>query len=310
MDTKPRPFALGSAFGALHSNLQGALWMLASAACYTTMATCLKLLAERAYPDSQMLLFRCIAGVVLLLPLALRQGPSVWTTPRPWVMARRCLASAFGLLLAFYAFTHMPLADAQALSFARSLFVVLLAALLLKERVGPWRQGAVLIGFIGVLVMLRPGAMQIDLAALAMLGSALLMGFTVVTVKDLSKDHSTVSLVLWMNAVTTLVCLPFALSGWRSPVALEDWAIFALLAVTGVLAQTFFTRGLTSGDASLMTLMDYARMPMAVLAGLLVFRERPDEWTLLGAAIVIGSTVFITLREARVAPSRAPPPPG
>lgn len=292
----------------LTGNMRGVAWMLVSALCFTVMTSCIKFLALRDYSESQMLFFRCAAGVVLLAPAMLRGGWSVWATSRPWVMARRCIGSAIGVMLAFYAFGNMPLATAQSLSFARSLFVVLLAMLLLHEKVGPWRQGALLMGFIGIMVMLRPTEMEFDLAAAASLTSALLMAYTVVTVKDLSRDHTTISLVLWMNAATTLLSLPFAFMGWRTP-GLLDGGVFTLLAVSGVIAQTSFTRGLTAGDASLMALMDYVRLPLAALAGLLIFHELLDFWTIAGAAIVIGSTVVITIREAQLARRRAPPPP-
>lgn len=292
----------------LSGNMRGVLWMLASAACFTIMTACIKSLAEQGYAESQMVFFRCAAGVVLLLPAVMRAGPSAWATSRPWVMARRCIGSAIGVLLAFYAFANLPLATAQSLSFARALFVVLLAMLLLQEKVGPWRQGALVIGFVGVLVMTRPTEMDFNLAALAALASALLMAYSVVTIKDLSRDHSTLSLVLWMNAATALLGLPLALFGWTMP-GWVDAGIFLLLAVSGVLAQTCFTRGLTAGDASLMALMDYTRLPMAALSGLLIFHEVLDVWTIVGAAIVIGSTVFITVREAMLAKKRAPPLP-
>lgn len=293
---------------ALSANARGALWMLASAVAFTGMASCIKLLAQQGYAETQMIFFRCLAGVVLLAPVMLRAGPSVWATPRPWVMARRCIGSAIGMLLGFYAFAHLPLATAQSLSFARSLFVVLLAMLLLKEKVGIWRQSAIVVGFIGVLVMVRPTEMEFTLGALAALAAALLLAYTIVTVKDLSRDHSTLSLVLWMNAATTVLGFPLALIAWRTP----DWAdaaLFTVLAVSGVLAQTFFTRGLTAGDASLMASMDYMRLPLAALAGFLIFGEVLDGWTLAGAAIVIGSTIVITLRENYLAKERAPPPP-
>lgn len=290
--------------------MRGVLWMLVSAACFTVMATCIKLLALRDYSESQMLFFRCAAGVVLLAPALLRNGWGAMATPRPWTMARRCIGSAFGVLLAFYAFAHMPLATAQSLSFARSLFVVLLAMLLLHEKVGPWRQGALFFGLLGILIMLRPAEMQLDTAALASLTSAALLAYTIVTVKDLSRDHSTLSLVLWVNLATTVIALPLACFAWRTP-SWIDSGIFALLAVSGVFAQTCFSRGLTAGEASLMTLMDYVRLPLAALAGLIVFHEILDLWTVVGAAIVIASTIFITVREAILAKERPlPPTPG
>ncbi len=292
----------------LSGNMRGVLWMLVSAVCFTVMTVCIKLLAQADYSESQMLFFRTAAGVILLAPAMIKGGWSVWDTPRPWVMSRRCIGSAIGVLLAFYAFGNMPLASAQSLSFARSLFVVLLAMLLLGEKVGKWRQGALIVGFIGVLVMLRPTEMVFNLPALAILTSALLMAYTVVTVKDLTRDHTTISLVIWMNAATTVLALPLAFLAWRTPTLL-DAGIFALLSVSGVIAQTSFTRGLAAGDASLLAMMDYVRLPLAAVAGLILFHEMLDFWSIVGAAIVIGSTIFITLREAYIDKKRAPPPP-
>ncbi len=292
----------------LSGNMRGVLWMLVSAVCFTVMTVCIKVLAQADYSESQMLFFRTAAGVILLAPAMIRGGWSVWATSRPWVMARRCIGSAIGVLLAFYAFGNMPLASAQSLSFARSLFVVLLAMLLLGEKVGKWRQGALIVGFIGVMVMLRPTEMVFNLPALAILTSALLMAYTVVTVKDLTRDHTTISLVIWMNAATTVLALPLAFLAWRTP-SLLDAGIFALLSVSGVIAQTSFTRGLAAGDASLLAMMDYVRLPLAALAGLILFHEMLDFWSIVGAAIVIGSTIFITLREADIEKKRAPPPP-
>jgi drug/metabolite transporter (DMT)-like permease len=292
---------------ALSANMQGVMWMLASAACFTIMAACIKWLAIRDYSENQMLFFRMAAGVILLAPAMISGGRSVWGTKRPWAMGRRCIGSAIGVMLAFYAFGNMPLATAQSLSFARSLFVVLLAMALLRETVGPWRRRAVAIGFLGVLVMLRPTDLRLDAPTFASLASAMLLAYTIVTVKDLSRDHSTLSLVVYMNAATTLIALPFAFFGWRTP-TLPDAAIFALLAVAGVFAQTCFTRGLAAGEASLMALMDYVRLPLAALAGLIVFGEVLDLWTIAGAAIVIASTIFITIREVGIARERAPPP--
>jgi len=288
--------------------MRGVLWMLASAAGFTIMAACIKHLANQGYPETQMILFRAVTGFALLVPVIVRVGPRAWATPRPWMMARRCVASAIGMYLGFYAFAHMPLATAQSLSFTRTLFVVVLAIVLLHEKVGIWRLSALAVGFVGVLVMLRPDQMQVDLAAFAALTSALMLAFSIVTIKDMTRDHSTLSLVLWLNLTTSLAGLPFAFFAWQPP-NLTDTMLLMLLGVVGVLSQTSFTRGMAAGDASLMALMDYVRLPMMALAGFVVFRDVLDGWTLAGALIVIGSTVAITLREAALAKRRAPPTP-
>lgn len=292
----------------LSGNTQGALWMLASGVGFTVMVVCIKLLAERGFAETQMVFVRCALGMVLLTPLILRARDNVWATPRPWVMARRCLATGIGLLASFYAFAHLPLATAQSLSFTRSLFVVVLAMLLLREQVGLLRQGAVAIGFIGVLVMVRPAELEVSWAVIAMLGSAALVAYSVVTIKDLTRDHSTLTLVAWLNATTALVGLPLALFAWRT-LDLADAALFLVVGFAGVAAQSCFTRGIAAGEASMMALMDYLRLPMAALAGFIVFHEVLDAWTLAGAVIVIGSTVFITVREQMLEKKRAAPPP-
>lgn len=291
----------------LSPNAVGALWMLLSAICFTLMAICLKLLAAQDYSESQMVFFRCAAGFAAILPFALK--PSAWAVKRPRQVFLRCLYSTLGFFAGFYAFANMPLADAQAISFSRTLFIVVLAVWLLKETVGWRRWTAVGVGFAGVLLMLQPQGAQIDLAALAAVASAFLFGLAIVTVKDLTKDHSTLTLVVYTNAFTTLAGLPFAFMAWKTP-DLWGLALFILLGLTGVGAQTAYVRALGSGEASLMGLIDYVRLPLAMLFGFLIFAEIPTPLALVGAAIVIGATLYITWRESQLRMKRPPAEPG
>jgi drug/metabolite transporter (DMT)-like permease len=294
--------AINSAWEGASDNLRGAFWMLCSAVTYTAMAVLLRLLADRHYPESEMLFARCGAGLLMLAPVMLTKGMGVWRAPRPWLMLVRCLFTTIGLFTAFYAFAHMDLAGAQALSFTRALFVTVLAAWMLHEIVGVRRWSAIVIGFLGVMVMLRPGAESFSLAALAALSASFFTALSVVLVKDLMRDHSVMTQVLWLNLVTTLCGLPFAFAGgnWLMP----GWGDFLLLlglGFTGVTSQSFYVRALALGDASLMGMMDYSRLPLMLVAGLIVFGQRPDLWAMVGAAIVIASTLYITLREAQLA---------
>jgi drug/metabolite transporter (DMT)-like permease len=274
------------------------LWMLGSALCFTIMATCLKLLSEAKFPESQMVFARCAAGFLVILPFALSAGRAALIIRRPVQVFLRGLYSTIGFFAGFYAFAHMPLADAQAISFARVLFVVLFAIWLLKEQVGWRRWSAVGVGFIGVILMLKPGSAALDFATLCALASAVFFGLAIVTVKDLTKDHSTFTLVLYTNAFTTLAGLPFAFFGWSTP-DLWHTFLFVVLGVTGVGAQSCYVRALSYGDASLVGLVDYVRLPLALAIGYWLFAEQPDAMTLAGAAIIISSTVYITWREAR-----------
>ena len=290
----------------LSPNAVGALWMLASAACFTAMAVSLKLLADQGYSESQMVFARCAAGFVAILPFALRLGPAALKVARPRPLFWRCLYSTLGFFAGFYAFAHMPLADAQAITFTRVLFIVVFAAWLLKEHVAWRRWTAVGVGFAGVLLMLRPEASGIGVPELAAVISALFFALAIVTVKDLTRDHSTLTLVLYTNAFTTIVGLPFAFGGWILP-DLTGWLLLAVLGLTGVGAQSCYVRALSTGEASLMGLIDYVRLPLAIAAGFVIFHELPDVFSLAGAGVIIGSTLYITWRESRL--KRTPPPP-
>lgn len=283
----------------LSPNLRGAAWMFVSALCFTVMAATLKLLAERGFSESQMVFARCAAGFAMLLPFALRAGASAWAVKRPWPVFLRCVYSTLGFFAGFYAFAHLPLAQAQALSFSRVLFITIFAVWILGERVAWRRWTAVGIGFAGVVIMVRPDAGAVDFATGMAVLSSLLFALAIVTVKDLTRDHSTMTLVLITNAFTTIAGLPFAFFGWAEP-NLEEWIILAVLGVSGVGAQSAYVRALSHGEASLVGLVDYVRLPLAALLGWALFSEAPSLYTLLGAAVIIAATLYITLREAKL----------
>src|SRR5687768_13445430 len=144
-------------FGALPPNVRGALWMLASALGFTAMAVLIKFLGDD-YPSALQTFYRQAAGFVILLPLILKRRSAAFATTRPGILFFRSAAGTLGMILSFYAFQEMPLADANALSFTRTLWLVPLAAFVVRETVGPLRIGAAVVGFLGVLLMVRPGA--------------------------------------------------------------------------------------------------------------------------------------------------------
>lgn len=273
--------------------------MLGSAASFTVMAACLKILALKHYPESQMVFARCAAGLIAIAPFLLTASRGTMRIVRPWPVLIRCAFSTIGFFAGFYAFAHLPLAQAQAISFSRVLFIVILAAWMLKERVAWRRWTAVGIGFVGVLVMVRPTTATLDLAALLGVASAFFFAVAIVTVKDLTRDHSTLALVVYTNAFTTIAGLPFAFMAWTTP-TWGDGLVFLLLGFSGVAAQSCYVRALGHGEASVVGLVDYVRLPLAAIMGLILFSEAPDIATMAGAAVIIGATGYITWRESRM----------
>jgi len=278
--------------------------MLASALAFTVMMTLVKFLGGD-YPASLQTFYRQLAGFIVLLPVIVRHKSAAFATTRPWILIFRSLAGTVGMILSFYAFQKMPLADANALSFTRTLWLVPLAAFVVREKIGPLRIGAALVGFLGVLVMVRPGAgghFAMGLPALAMLASSFLFALTITGMKVMTRDHSPTVLLVWSACLGLVLAIPGAVMAWHWP-APVDLLLLVIMGAMGTLTQACYIRGMAVGDAAAMAPVDYTRLVFSVLAGLVLFHELPSPWTLLGAGIVVASTLFITWREHQLARS-------
>jgi drug/metabolite transporter (DMT)-like permease len=273
--------------------------MLGSACGFVVMAVLAKGLSDQT-SVAMLIFWRSLAGVGATLPFALFAGAAVWKSARPGKLFLRSSYGTVGFFAGFYALVHLPLADSQALSFSRTLFMTVLAVIILKEKVAWRRWSAVAIGFIGILLMTKPGS-GMSVASIAAIVSALAFAFALVTVKDLSRDHGPLTLVIYGNIFTTLAGLPFLILDPRLP-DLPTIGLLLAMGVSGVAAQSCYVRGLSIGDTSLMGLIDYIRLPLVALAGFWFFDEVPDKLAMIGATIVIASTIYISLREASAKP--------
>lgn len=283
-------------------NLRGALWMLGSAVTFSAMTSLIKFLGAD-YPAALQTFYRQAAGLVVLLPIILRHRSAAFATNRPGILLFRASAGTLGMILQFYAFQKMPLADANALSFTRTLWLVPLAVVIVKETVGPMRIGAALVGFAGVLVMLRPGSghsFEVGLPAMAMLASAFLFAMTVTGMKVLTRDHSPMVLLVWSAVLGLIFSIPGAVLTWRWP-APVDLALLCAMGVIATVNQACYIKGMQLGDAAAMAPIDYTRLVFTTAIGFFIFHEVPSAWTLAGAGIVVASTLFITLREQQQA---------
>jgi len=285
-------------------NVRGALWMLGSALGFTAMTVLIKFLGDD-YPAALQTFYRQAAGLVILLPIILRRGKAAFATTRPGILFFRSAAGTLGMILSFYAFQKMPLADANALSFTRTLWLVPLAAFVVRETVGPLRIGAAVVGFLGVLLMVRPGAggeFALGLPALAMLTASFLFALTITGMKVMTRDHSPTVLLVWAATLGFIFAIPGAFIAWRWP-APVDLALLCLMGVLGTITQACYIKGMQAGDAAAMAPVDYTRLVFTVAAGFLIFHELPNVWTMAGAGVVVASTLFITIREQQLARS-------
>jgi drug/metabolite transporter (DMT)-like permease len=210
----------------------------------------------------------------------------------------RGAVSAIGIILGFYAIVNMPLADAQAIRFSSSLFVVPLAAIFLNEKVGLKRTLATLIGFLGVIIMLNPTS-DYNVASLSALGAAFAFAIAAIFVKVVSKYDKPVTLMFYSNIVSIPIMIIPALLFWVTP-SLDQLFLILLMAICASIAHNFFIRAYAIGEASVIAPIDYVRLLASAAVDFLVFGIIFGINTLIGSSIIILSTLYIVRREAKI----------
>lgn len=289
-------------------NLEGAMWMIASGVVFTMFLTLSKV--QSADFDPGFLSFwRAFIALLATLPIILLQGRKVLILQRPGLILLRSLFGTLGFIFGFYAVSDqfgLPLAEFNAISFSRALFITLLAAVLLKEKVGAHRWGATLVGFVGVVIITQPQAGMSIGMGLALLAAASLAG-AITLVKTLSRDHRPVTLLIWANLLSSVLLLPVAIWKWPeiSP-SLQQWGAISLMGFSGLFGQYFYIRAMSMGDASFLSPFDYFRLPMAGAVDWLLWQVLPGPWVWVGTAIIISATLYITLRERRLKLAQVP----
>ncbi|WP_417519282.1 DMT family transporter [Minwuia sp.] len=285
----------------LPPNVQGALWLLVAGIFLSSMGVFIKLASQELHPF-QVAFFRAFFGFLVIAPFALKGGLSAVRTKRPFMHLIRGLIGGVVLLMMFYSVANLPLADVTALSFTKPLFLIPLAVLFLGEKIRMRRTIATLVGFTGVIVMLRPGG-EIDPIAFVALGAAALIAVITIFIKILSRVDSPNTMVFWSSFVLSFVVLGPALYHWQTP-SLEVFAMLVGLAVVGTIGQSMLIRGYAVGETTAVTPFDYARLIYAGAFGFMFFGEIPDIWTVVGALIIVASTIYIAHREAKLTPGK------
>ena len=299
------PMAVWQRWLGLQPNVQGAVWVLAAAVLFSIMAMLVKFIGQ-GLSAPQIAFFRGLTGLLFISPFLVRMGWRSVVSTRPVLQVVRGIIGASGMLLGFHALVHLPLADSNAISFARVLFLVPLAYFLLGERAGPRRLTATLVGFAGVLVILRPTG-SIEFAAITAVVSAFLVACAIVSVKLLSKSDSPVTLQFYAGVFGVLFTAVPAAFSWQMPTA-EQWFWLTLMGAAGAAAHWCFLRGYQIGETTALAPYDYARLLFAALWGLLLFGEWPTLATYLGALLIVGSTLYITIREQTLKKQADPKP--
>ena len=283
----------------LSPNLRGALWMLLSVAGATWMTVMVRdLSADLASPMIAFL--RSAASLLFLAPLLARRGarrPARLTAP--WLhLIRGCLVAA-ALNFGFYAIAALPVATATILFFMAPVFSTLLAPMMVGEVVGPRRWTAVALGFLGAMVVVRPGFATVEPAMLAAVASSLCFATALLIGKRASAADGSDAVFVTTALLAAVLTLPPALFAWGLPTGWMWLGVLALAAASSLRGYADI-RAFAVGEASFVAPVSYLRLPSIGLAGWLLFGEGIDGWALLGGAIIAGSTLYILYRETRL----------
>ena len=288
--------------------LAGIGWMLLTTLLFVSVTVTVRYVGTDL-PAVEAAFIRYAIGLLLIAP-AFR--PLLAGLPPRALMGRflfRGLVHGIAVMLWFYAMARIPIAEVTALGYTAPIFVTIGAAIFFGERLHMRRIAAVLAGFLGALVILRPGFQQISSGQLAQLVAAPLFAASFLIAKGLTRTVSPSLIVAMLSLVCTLVLLPGALLNWRNP----DGTEILLLALTAGFATAghyTLTRAFHAAPLTVTQPVGFVQLVWAAALGMVLFDETPDPWVFLGGAIVVGAVTYISHREAAAARRlRTPPPP-
>ena len=279
------------------ASLRGGLWMMAAALSFTIMTTLVREVAQDIHPF-EIGFFRVVTNLLLILPFAFRTGRQIFVTSNHRAYALRGLFGILFLVTYFPGAALIPVSDSQALFFTSPLFATVMAAVFLGEILHARRIIALIIGFCGAVVILRPGLDSVNIGALLVLVGAFANAASNVTVRHTTRtDHPDVAVFYLMLYMTPLATVP-AIFVWTTP-TLSQLGFLVAIGFFATLNQRFLSRAFSAAEATAIIPFDFTRLIFATAIGWLVFAELPDIWVWVGGGVIFCASVYIAHREAQ-----------
>lgn len=276
--------------------LRGAAFMITSAILFGIMVIAIRLASTHMHAF-EVAFLRNLFGLLFALPLLYRGGRDLLRTQKLPLYLLRCSIGIVSMLCGFWAIAHLPLAQAVAISYSTPIFVTIFAVLVLHEVVRARRWSAVFAGFVGVMIIVRPGSAEFSFDSVVALTAAVASASVAISIKILSRTERSDAIVFY----TTLIWVPLSLVPaafvwvWPSPMG---WLWGALSGLFGTAAHMCWTRALKAGDASALTPLSFVQLPVVALLAWWLFDESIDGYTALGSAVIFTATAYIARREA------------
>ena len=249
------------------------------------------------YPLGQVLFFRGFFGIVIYFFIIPKDRlKDFYTTERPLLHFNRCLFGLIALLSIFTALRNLPLATVVSISFAAPIFTTIFSIFLLKEKVGFYRWLAVIVGFIGIIVITEPGFSSLNIYYLYPIIFCLGLSYVAIAIRQLSTSEPVWLISLYFSVAITLLSFLTIPYGWVMP-SLNDLVILSLVGIFGGVANLWLSQSYKYSEVSLVTPLKYLALVFAIIFGYFIWGEVPTIKTLLGAALVIISSIIIFRRE-------------
>jgi drug/metabolite transporter (DMT)-like permease len=275
---------------ALSGNVRGSIIILIASLVSVIMSSLIKHVGQ-TIPVIEILFFRQVLVLMIISPVIFRNRATVFKSSIYGMHFLRATLSIFAMYLGFSAVVNMPLAEVTAISFARILFTTILAIIFLNEVIGIRRWSSIVIGFIGVLVVIRPDPDNINIYALMAVVSALFVSAVQIILRKISQiDKPSTILVFHSVSITLVMSVPTYFQ-WVMP-SLHELIFITMIGALMSLMQWMFIQALKVGEAAAIVPMEYVRLLYAGVIGIVFFAETPTVWTLTGAGIIVASTLY------------------
>lgn len=281
---------------AFSPHVRAALWMVCFCATMASLSGMIRHLSGEI-PALEMVFFRNLFGWFAILPFVFHAGLHTLKTKRIKMHGIRAVFGTAAMSCWFVGVSLIPLSEATALSFSVPLFTTLGAALVLGETVRIHRWMALFVGFLGTLVIIRPGLQVVDTGALVVLASSLFISCAVLSVKHLSSSEHPATIVFYMGLLMTPLSAIGASAVWVWP-APEHYPWLIAMGIVASMGQLAMARAMKAADASVSMPYSFTHMLFASLIGYVFFGDTADVWTWVGAVIIFTSTLYIARREA------------
>lgn len=271
-------------------------WVISWSLCFSVVMT----LAKKISPDvpgATLVFCRLAIGLAFAMPIFIGQGlMCVVKTQSIWLHLIRAVVVSCSMGCTYYAYRNLPLADAAAIGQTGPLFTTLLAVLLLKESMTVLKWLAMLVGYIGVLFIVKPGVVEFDSAILVALAANLLAGLAIIMAKALSKEDSSQTILFYGTVGTLFLTSIHAFFYWQTP-SKTDCIYLIFIGAAGMLSQYCYLQALKYAPASFVTPFEYIRLCVTIPIGMIVFSEMPDAYSLLGSLVILASIIFLVRKQ-------------